>query len=90
MIPEQHVFEEMQRRIYLTTAIDAVIAIHIKVSHKIHSKRGETQDFIMGCLNLTKNPAICKLINERMSAAGFKSCTLKGYQIYRNAQLLIL
>jgi len=90
MITDEHVFEEMKRRINLTISIDSLIAIHICNSDKEDAKRGDTQDFIVGELGITKNKELCQLINERMTVAGFKSCTINGYQVYRHAKLLVL
>lgn len=90
MIPEEHVFEEMKRRIHLTNAINSIIHLHIMARERVHLKRGETQDFILKKLNLLKNPAICKLINECMNTAGYKSGIIRGDQIYKNACLFIV
>lgn len=79
----EHIESELYRRQLLKQAIDAAISLHFK-SCTGKLKRGAAQEFIFEKLSLQRTSPLCRLVNERMTLAGYAPKIIKGEMLYLN------
>jgi hypothetical protein len=76
--------DELERRRILELSIDFIVAANFKSSPEEILRRGAVQTFILLKLGLNRTAFLCNLINERLIAAGYYKCTIKGYGMYKD------
>jgi hypothetical protein len=75
--------EELEKRGVLAEAIDSIIDSTYISAPGEHIRRGAVQEFILSELKLQRNNMLCSLINQRMTAKGFRPIINRGDQYYR-------
>lgn len=84
---KQYIVEELQYRNVLNGALDATIEKYFTRAPGKRLKRGAAQELVLAALNLPRTTDLCRLINERMTTAGFPPYIMKGALYYRNCRL---
>lgn len=84
---KHYIIEELQYRNMLNGALDATIERYLARAPGKRLKRGPVQELIMAALDLPRTTDLCRLINERMTIAGFPPYIMKGTLYYRNCHL---
>ncbi len=75
--------QELERRGFISRAIDAAIRLHF-IPIPVHPlKRGRVQETILKELSLERTTELCRIINERMRAAGYRTVTRHGAFVYK-------